>query len=704
VLSKLTLANAAGEDVVIHEDSNTSKRILISAKGLVGVGPLRETKRVRPQAHGSINETAYQEGRLIQLVGEVASQVGVEDALAEFRKISGVLLESVDNGGALLKWSEGLGTQNLAPNPSLEYVGVGTTGWAAVINFNAAGATLTRVTTQHESGVAALQVKTDGTLGFEGAELAIPGTFRKGVAYTFSAYLKGAVGGESMEFAIGVGADDSVGSGILTTAWQRFSVTWTPTADRTGVSIDTLLPAKAEATWFVDAVMVNEGATAPAYIDGDSSGATWEGEPGNSPSGFGRHLQQLVKLDSECEPVLQEAAALLQYPVSLFAADPRAYSQALTELTGGTITGTEPEEEYVKATASVGGAIAIDGTYIYYVSKAGCIGRCKLNGTGVEPEWIKGLAATPRGIAVNGEHIYWVSASRFIGRAAIAGTGVEPEWTRLTLTGSGLRGIAIDAEHVYVGYGASGEYVSIARCTLAGGSVNEGWMPLSGSGVQSLAVDAGHVYWTTGSSAIGRATLAGASIEPEWITGGSSVQGVTVSATYVYWTNYTGNTLGRAKLAGTEVTQAYQSGTTGPQHLAVNSEYVYWFNLTTGYVGRAAFTAGAVGGSLTVAQAGNRPTPLTFKIHGPIKNPSVTRTSDGSRIALKGTIASGNYVEVNTADRTVKLNGTSNLLSFLNAQNTNWEAFSPLASTVYTLTGSSATAAYMEASYRSAYA
>jgi hypothetical protein len=78
--------------------------------------------------------------------------------------------------------------------------------------------------------------------------------------------------------------------------------------------------------------------------------------------------------------------------------------------------------------------------------------------------------------------------------------------------------------------------------------------------------------------------------------------------------------------------------------------------------------------------------------------------SDGSRIALKGLITAGNYVEVNTAERTVKLNGISNALSMLNAQNTAWDSFAPLASTKYFPTGTSATAAYMECLYRSAYA
>ena len=59
---------------------------------------------------------------------------------------------------------------------------------------------------------------------------------------------------------------------------------------------------------------------------------------------------------------------------------------------------------------------------------------------------------------------------------------------------------------------------------------------------------------------------------------------------------------------------------------------------------------------------------------------------------------------MNTAERTVKLNGLTNALSMLNAQNTAWDAFSPLASTKYFLTAASATAAFIDCLYRSAYA
>jgi hypothetical protein len=98
VLSKLTLANSAGEDVVSHEDTAASRRVLQNVKGLVGVGPLRSSKRVRPQAHGSINETTFEEGRTIAATGEVWSQVSIEEAIKEFRAITLPMLQTLDTG------------------------------------------------------------------------------------------------------------------------------------------------------------------------------------------------------------------------------------------------------------------------------------------------------------------------------------------------------------------------------------------------------------------------------------------------------------------------------------------------------------------------------------------------------------------------------------------------------------------------------
>lgn len=535
MLSKLTITNTAEPpvEVVIHEDSNTSRRLLSKVTGLAGISSPRESKRVRPQAHGALNETKYEDGRLITMDGEVWSTVSIENALEEMRALNEVFLESLEANqpGLLMKWTEGVS---------------------------------------------------------------------------------------------------------------------------------------------------------------------------------GLKLQRYVKLMSDIEPPYEEAMAHLAYHAQFLAEDPRAYSQTVTEATGGTISGgaEAAEDEYVKAVRGLS-ALAIDGTYIYYgYYKSGVwsIGRVKLNGTGNEPEWLKGIGGEPVALAVNSEYIYWVTGTEHISRAKIGGTGVENSW--VTVGTQKLVSIAINTEHIYAGAEFGNDVIS--RCTLAGGAVEPEWLN-SASQARGIALSASYIYWTTGAKgSIGRATLVGANIEPEWIKNANEPIGIAVNSAHVYWTNSSGNTIGRATVSGTEVNQTFVSAVgAGPMQLAANSEYLYWYSEGTGYVGRGVITGTAVGGSITVSQAGNRPTPMVFRIHGPCKNPSIVRTSDGSRIALIGEIGSGNYVEVNTAERTLKLNGLSNVLSMIGAQGTNWPAFeAPVhpQSVTYELAASWATAAYMEALYRSAYA
>lgn len=107
MLSVVTLDSSAAVAVTLHADTPTSKRCLTSAEGLRGIQSLRDSKRVRPQAHGGINETKYEDGRTVTLVGEIASQVGIEDAFNEFGLIAAPMIQTLDSGPALLKWTEG---------------------------------------------------------------------------------------------------------------------------------------------------------------------------------------------------------------------------------------------------------------------------------------------------------------------------------------------------------------------------------------------------------------------------------------------------------------------------------------------------------------------------------------------------------------------------------------------------------------------
>jgi len=107
MLSSVTLDDNTASAVTLHQDATGGKRWLISASGLRGVQGLRDSKRVRPQAHGGINETRYEDGRNITLVGEIMSTVSIEDALAEWALVAAPMIQTLDSGAALLKWTEG---------------------------------------------------------------------------------------------------------------------------------------------------------------------------------------------------------------------------------------------------------------------------------------------------------------------------------------------------------------------------------------------------------------------------------------------------------------------------------------------------------------------------------------------------------------------------------------------------------------------
>lgn len=110
--SSITLDDATGAAIPLH---STSNRHVYRAAGLLGVTPPRQVVRVRPSAHGSLNDTRYTEGRLIVLDGRVFSTSSFAAATSEFRTVAGAALETLDEGAALLKWSEdgGLALQSL---------------------------------------------------------------------------------------------------------------------------------------------------------------------------------------------------------------------------------------------------------------------------------------------------------------------------------------------------------------------------------------------------------------------------------------------------------------------------------------------------------------------------------------------------------------------------------------------------------------
>src|SRR5262249_2707263 len=91
--------------------SDTSSCVLSSASGLFGVTGLRDSRRVRPQASGAVDETRWEDGRIISLSLEawgrgVDRDAAHQDALANFREAVRPMLHTLRHGPALLKWTE----------------------------------------------------------------------------------------------------------------------------------------------------------------------------------------------------------------------------------------------------------------------------------------------------------------------------------------------------------------------------------------------------------------------------------------------------------------------------------------------------------------------------------------------------------------------------------------------------------------------
>lgn len=115
------------------------------------------------------------------------------------------------------------------------------------------------------------------------------------------------------------------------------------------------------------------------------------------------------------------------------------------------------------------------------------------------------------------------------------------------------------------------------------------------------------------------------------------------------------------------------------------------------------FTTGGVAGNVAVNNTGNRTTPPTFRMYGAWTNAQIMLAGTTKRIVLNGTVSAGDYLEVDVFNRTVKLNGSSNALYYLDAANTTWFDLPIGTSTIQTLAFAFDTTARCDVLYRSAY-
>lgn len=111
----------------------------------------------------------------------------------------------------------------------------------------------------------------------------------------------------------------------------------------------------------------------------------------------------------------------------------------------------------------------------------------------------------------------------------------------------------------------------------------------------------------------------------------------------------------------------------------------------------------ATGGTVAVNNTGTRPTPPIFHVYGYCTSPQIVLVGAGVRIALTGTVAPGDYIEVDVANRTVKLNGTGSAQGMVDSASTTWFDLPRGTSTLQLLAGANDSIARVDALYRPAY-
>jgi hypothetical protein len=141
-------------------------------------------------------------------------------------------------------------------------------GWsvAAVTNISGAATSIFRVAVAAKYGGYCGQIVCPATAD-TGASFRIFRRFKKGVTYTAEAWIHSAAGVTNTYIRLGNGAaNDKASSGniALSTAWQRITVTWTPSADRDDAHVAVNIAAATGTTFEIDGVMVYEGTVAPA--------------------------------------------------------------------------------------------------------------------------------------------------------------------------------------------------------------------------------------------------------------------------------------------------------------------------------------------------------------------------------------------------------------------------------------------------------
>jgi hypothetical protein len=200
---------------------------------------------------------------------------------------------------------------NLLTNPSVE---LALTGWSTL-----AGSTIARVTTGGYAGPAAVQVTRGTTSNNQG----IAGTVAvvSGQQYTFSAYLRNTAGiTRNMYAQIGWPGGTFSTSTITAVAaadgWVRLAATGTAPSSGTAalyVVTGTTAQNASGQTALIDALLMEQSATAGSYFDGSKDGF-WTGDPHTSTSRNATAISAEIIAEAAADLAIEQAEELFPHP------------------------------------------------------------------------------------------------------------------------------------------------------------------------------------------------------------------------------------------------------------------------------------------------------------------------------------------------------------------------------------------------------
>jgi len=215
----------------------------------------------------------------------------------------------------------------------------------------------------------------------------------------------------------------------------------------------------------------------------------------------------------------------------------------------------------------------------------GTVGRADLDGTHVQPRFITG-GSNVRGVAVDADHVYWtnwgqVNPTGTIGRANLDGSGVDQGFIAGSLNPYPL---ALGGDQLYWG-----EYSGrVGRVNLDGSGFTPA-LVTGGGTIDGVAIGSGHLYWSSDTT-IGRANVDGTGVQPSFISG-VDLAGVAVDGAHIYWGNRADGSIARANLDGSGVQPEFVPGVASPAGVAVSATHLYWSSYTSSqnsyWVGRA---------------------------------------------------------------------------------------------------------------------